>query len=180
VTAPRRAALALALVAAGACGPAPREAAPAPVAVDAPPAPAPARVQVPTPDASTTVAPTDEELVGEAPEANPTSETVTIKLVAEASRKARVSWGRKDLGFAPLEIQRPRGSGPLDLLVVAPGALPLHTRVFTDRDDKLALRLYPESDAPSLLGYRPPVETPSKTPSTTPTKGASPVKRKSR
>jgi hypothetical protein len=103
----------------------------------------------------------DEELVGEAPEANPTSDTVTIKLVVDPARKARVFWGRKDLGLAPLEVQRPRGSGPLDLIVVAPGALPLHTRVFTDRDDRLALRLYAESEAPNLLGYRPPEAAPT-------------------
>ena len=103
------------------------------------------------------------EKTQEAPEGNPTSETVTIKLVADPQRKARVSWGRKDLGFAPLEIERPRGSGPLDLVVVAPGALPLHTRVYTDRDDKLALRLYGEGEAPSLLGYHAPVENPTKT-----------------
>src|SRR5204862_4615302 len=89
-----------------------------------------------------------------------------IKLVADQARKARVFWGRKDLGLAPLEITRPRGSGPLDLIVVAPGALTLHTRVFTDRDDKLALRLYGQSDAPNLLGYRdeppaPPPPTPA-------------------
>jgi hypothetical protein len=77
-----------------------------------------------------------------------------------------VFWGRKDLGLAPLELTRPRGSGPLDLIVVAPGALTLHTRVFTDRDDKLALRLYSESEAPSMLGYRedqvPSVKEPAK------------------
>jgi hypothetical protein len=106
------------------------------------------------PPASATVAPPDDELVEEAPEANPKSETITIKLVAEASRKARVFWGRKDLGFAPLELQRPRGSGPMDLVVLAPGALPLHTRVYTDRDDKLTLRLFSEGEAPSMLGYR--------------------------
>jgi hypothetical protein len=98
--------------------------------------------------------PADEALVAETPEANPTSETVTIKLVADPQRKARVFWGRKDLGLAPLELQRPRGSGPLDLIVVTPGMLTLHTRVFTDRDDKLALHLYGESDGPTILGYR--------------------------
>jgi hypothetical protein len=82
-------------------------------------------------------------------------DTVTIKLTADARRQARVSWGRKDLGTAPLEIVRPRGSGPLDLLVVAPGCLPLHTRVFTDRDDTLALRLYTEREAAGLPGYSP-------------------------
>jgi hypothetical protein len=69
-----------------------------------------------------------------------------------------VLWGRKDLGLAPLEITRPRGSGPLDLVVVAPGYLPLHVRAFTDRDDKIAPRLYAESEAPSLLGYHPSAE----------------------
>jgi hypothetical protein len=78
---------------------------------------------------------------------------VTIKLSVDAHWKAHVFWGRKDLGVAPLQIERPRGSGPLDLVIVAEGALPLHTRVFTDRDNSLAVRLYAESEAPGLLGY---------------------------
>jgi hypothetical protein len=145
-----RALLVPCLLAAAACTRA-SHTSPAPAA--APPVVA-ARAAEPAPAASTTVAPSDDELVEEAPEANPKSETITIKLVAEASRKARVFWGRKDLGLAPLELQRPRGSGPMDLLVIAPGALPLHTRVYTDRDDKLTLRLFSEGEAPSMLGYR--------------------------
>ena len=78
---------------------------------------------------------------------------VTLKLLADANRKAHVFWGRKDLGLAPLEIRRPRGSGPLDLLVVAPGFLPLHTRVFTDHDETLSVRLYDEEAAGGLLGH---------------------------
>lgn len=88
------------------------------------------------------------------PEPAPAStETVTIKLIADARRQARVTWGRKDLGIAPLEIVRPRGSAPLDLLIVAPGYLPLRTRVFTDRNDVLALRLYTEREASVLPGF---------------------------
>jgi hypothetical protein len=88
------------------------------------------------------------------PEPAPASaKTVTIKLIADARRQARVTWGRKDLGMAPLEIVRPRGSAPLDLLIVAPGCLPLHTRVFTDRNDTLALRLYTEREAAVLPGF---------------------------
>jgi len=145
-----------------------REAAVAPIP-EARPAPAPVTAPTPAPagaPAAPTVAPPDDELVEEPPENDPTSETVTIKLVADPQRKARVAWGRKDLGLAPLELQRPRGSGPLDLVVTAPGALPLHTRVYTDRDDKLSLRLYAEGEAPSLLGYHAPVENPTKTSST--------------
>jgi hypothetical protein len=83
-------------------------------------------------------------------------ETVTIKLLADVHREAHVFWGRKDLGVAPLELKRPRGSGPVDLLVVAPGALPVHTRVFTDRDESLPLRFYSPKEAAGLLGGRPP------------------------
>jgi hypothetical protein len=78
---------------------------------------------------------------------------VTLKLIADANRKAHVFWGRKDLGVAPLEIHRPRGSGPLDLLFLAPGFLPLHTRAFTDHDETLSVRLYDEETASGLLGH---------------------------
>ena len=78
---------------------------------------------------------------------------VTLKLVADANRKAHVFWGRKDLGVAPLQIRRPRGSGPLDLVFVAPGFLPLHTRAFTDHDETLSVRLYDEAAARGLLGH---------------------------
>lgn len=118
------------------------------------PRPVPAPAEAPTIVAAPDARGEEEPLIGEAPESNPTSETVTIKLVADPNRKARVFWGRKDLGLAPLELTRPRGSGPMDLVVVTPGAMTLHTRVFTDRDDKLALRLYAESEAPAMLGYR--------------------------
>jgi hypothetical protein len=126
----------------GSPGPASRGAEPSRAGNPAAPA-APAAAELPLPD--------------EAPE--PAANTVaggpevTIKLLADASRKAHVFWGRKDLGLAPLEIRRPRGSGPLDLLVIAPGFLPLHTRAFTDRDDTLSLRLYDEAAAGGLLGH---------------------------
>ena len=123
------------------------------------PGPAPA---APAPAAATSSAPaasvaSDLALPDEAPEpmapTAPGGPEVTIKLLVDANRKAHVFWGRKDLGLAPLEIRRPRGSGPLDLLVIAPGFLPLHTRAFTDRDDTLSLRLYDEEAARGLLGH---------------------------
>jgi hypothetical protein len=153
-----RASLALALGSLVACGRAPSGAAPAAPPHADEPSPLLAAPASP-PRAPASAAPAEDDLVGEAPENNPASETVTIKLVADPARKARVFWGRKDLGLAPLELTRPRHSGPLDLVVIAPGALTLHTRVFTDRDDKLALRLYAESEAPALLGYHPPDPT---------------------
>jgi hypothetical protein len=96
-----------------------------------------------------------DSLLGEERERDPRSDTVKIKVIVDARRQAHVTWGRKDFGLAPLEIERPRNSGPLDLIVVAPGYLPLHARALTDRDDVLSLRLYSAAEAPQLLGYRP-------------------------
>jgi hypothetical protein len=96
--------------------------------------------------------------------------TVKIKLLADARRQAHVLWGRKDLGVAPLELVRPRGSAPMDLTIQAADCLPLHVRVFTDRDDTLSLRLYTERDASGLPGYSPTTSTTSTTSTTT--KGA--------
>jgi hypothetical protein len=139
--------LALACSSSGRGGAAP---AVAPAAILDGPPDGPAVAAVPLPD-DLEAAPAVDDRSGGRPDAG----TVTIKLLADARRQAHVTWGRKDLGVAPLEIVRPRGSGPLDLTVQAPGFLPLHTRVFTDRDDTLSLRLYTERDGIALPGYSP-------------------------
>jgi hypothetical protein len=132
----------LALTVAG-CGPASRPA--------EAPGSAPARAS--GSPSSTRLVPIDDDDREPATPAAGTRDRVTIKISVDAHWKAHVFWGRKDFGIAPLEIVRPRGSGPLDLLITADGALPLHTRVFTDRDSALPVRLYAEADAPGLLGY---------------------------
>jgi hypothetical protein len=86
-------------------------------------------------------------------------DAVTIKLTVDPPKVAHVFWGVRDLGLAPLEIQRPRGSGPLDLVLRAPGYLVHHTRVFTDRNDRLSIHLAPESDGARYSGYHPPERT---------------------
>jgi hypothetical protein len=130
-----------------------------PPAAPAPPLPAPSSASPAAPETAVASV-SDEELVAEERERDPRSETVTIKVIVDSRRKAHVFWGRKDLGEAPLEVQRPRNSGPLDLTVVAAGFLPLHTRAFTDRDDKLILRLFSAEEAPQMLGYTPPSSVP--------------------
>jgi hypothetical protein len=126
-------------------------------AAPAPPAPVaapPAAPDGPPPTTSTDPLPEPEPPVEAArPDAAP--EMVTIKLLADQRAQAHVFWGRKELGVAPLEVTRPRGSGPLDLLVLAEGYLPLHTRAFTDRNETLALRLVPTTSASGLPGYSP-------------------------
>jgi hypothetical protein len=95
--------------------------------------------------------------VQEEREADPRSEKVKISITAEPVR-AKVFWGIKCLGTAPLELERPRQSGPMDLVLEAPGFLRYHTRVFTDRDDKLAVHMVPAGAGARVLGYRAPEE----------------------
>lgn len=94
----------------------------------------------------------------EPPERDPAAPQVRLKLTV-IPVDAEVAWGRKKLGVAgrkPLELLRPRQSGPLDLVIQAPGFLPFHTRMHTDRDDTLVVRLVRPGEARSLLGWRPP------------------------
>jgi hypothetical protein len=69
-----------------------------------------------------------------------------VKLVLQITPvSADVFWGGKRIGVSkagePLILTRPRSSGPLDLTIRAPGFLPYHTRLYTDRDDKLNIGL---------------------------------------
>jgi hypothetical protein len=123
---------------------------------------APAAATAPAPPAEAPEGP----LEAEEPEANPTSEKVKIKLVAWPV-DAEVFWGAKKIGVAgknPLELERPRASGPVDLVARAQGYLPFHTRVFTDRDEKLTIRLVRIEDAAGLLGYKRPAGVPPASP----------------
>ena len=105
----------------------------------------------------------EDELKTEEREANPYSETVTLKLSVTPQVKALVTWGAKQMarlspGSMDAEISRPRGSGPLDLEIKAEGYMPYHTRLYADRSDKVSVRLYRVEEAPGLLGYKRPVE----------------------
>jgi hypothetical protein len=84
---------------------------------------------------------------------------VTIHVLVEPPQRAHVIWGAKDYGLGPLDIRRPRGSGPLDLLIRAPGYLTLHTRAFTERNSTLSVRLVPEAEAARFPGYQAPAPT---------------------
>ena len=101
----------------------------------------------------------EDDLQSEEREANPTSETVTLTLSISPPVKAVVTWGSKQLArIAPdkptVELQRPRSTGPLDLDIRADGFLPHHTRLYSDRNDRVNVRLVRPADAAGLLGYR--------------------------
>lgn len=86
------------------------------------------------------------------------SPTVKIIFITVPMKKAFVSWGKKRLGMiaphAPLIIERPRDSGPLDVVVRADGYIPVQTRAYTFGDSKVAVKLTPPDQKNTLLGYR--------------------------
>jgi hypothetical protein len=91
--------------------------------------------------------------------------TVRIQLQTVPPEKATVMWGRKELGLVrgprkPLIIDRPRDSGPLDLVIRADGYVPVHTRAYTFTDSKLAIKLTKLADRKTLFGYREEVAIP--------------------
>ena len=77
--------------------------------------------------------------------------------------KAEVWWGKKKLGLVngvrrppikPLIIERPRDSGPLDLLIKAEEYLTVNTRAYTFNDYKLNVKLTLLVEKHTLLGFR--------------------------
>ncbi len=82
---------------------------------------------------------------------------ILIQTVPAVDRTV-VSWGGKLLGVLrqrkPLIVERPRDSGPLDIVLRAQGYVPVHTRAYTFTDGKLYVRLTPVGEKKSLFGYR--------------------------
>ena len=82
-----------------------------------------------------------------------------ITIITVPSQKGvQVLWGKKRLGVVaphqPLILQRPRDSGPLDLIIKCEGFVPVQTRAYTFADTKLAVKLTPVDQKNTLLGYR--------------------------
>jgi hypothetical protein len=87
------------------------------------------------------------------------SPNVKITIITVPSQKGvQVLWGKKRLGVVaphqPLILQRPRDSGPLDLLIKCDGFVTVQTRAYTFADTKLAVKLTPVDQKNTLLGYR--------------------------
>jgi hypothetical protein len=101
-----------------------------------------------------------------APAAAPIATTVKITIISVPTQKrVFVFWGKKRLGMIaphqPLILQRPRDSGPLDLIIQCEGYVPVQTRAYTFGDSKLAVKLTPVDQKNTLLGYREEVPPPA-------------------
>jgi hypothetical protein len=127
----------------------------APPVPGAPPAAPPA---APAPPAPTGPVP-DAGAGGDAPAAD----IVKITLQTIPPVKAEVWWGKKRLGIIngarrppikPLIIERPRDSGPIDILVKADTFLPVNTRAYTFNDNKVNVKLTLITEKHTLLGFK--------------------------
>ena len=68
--------------------------------------------------------------------------------------KATVFWGKKKLGDTPVTLERPRDSGPVDLVVRGEGFFPVHTRAYTFRNDVVYVKLTKLEDRMTLFGAK--------------------------
>jgi hypothetical protein len=125
-------------------------AAPAPAAVVPPPAAVPIRGSAATSfDAG----------VAPATELRPTAR---ITFATIPSTHATVIWGKRTLGLIdpkqPLVVERPRDSGPLDVIIRAPGYMPVQTRAQTFGDSRVTVKLTTPAQKNTLVGYREPID----------------------
>jgi hypothetical protein len=113
--------------------------------------------------------------------ASPGAPAATVKvtiLTVPQAKKVTVLWGKKRLGIIesrkPLILQRPRDSGPMDLILQSEGYIPVQTRAFTFADYKLSVKLTPIDQKKTLLGYRQEVPPPDAGASQSPDAGVPP------
>jgi hypothetical protein len=99
----------------------------------------------------------------------PLRDTVRISVQTIPSVRAEVRWGGKRLGIInpkwrkdgnnrgkiqPFILERPRDSGPIDIVVTAKDYIPVHTRAYTFSDGKLHVKLTEVEAKNTLFGYR--------------------------
>jgi hypothetical protein len=82
--------------------------------------------------------------------------TLSIRTINAANVKvpAKVLWGRRLIGETPLSVQWPADSGPVDIVVQAPGHVPVHTRLYTFADDKVVVKMVDDEGKKTLFGYK--------------------------
>jgi hypothetical protein len=126
-----------------------------PAAPAAPAAPAPV-AQPPAAPAAGAAAPA----VPPKPPQDPLRARITFSTIPPTN--AKVVWGKQTLGMItskqPLTVIRPRDTGPLDVMVYAPGYLPVQTRAHTFEDTQIIVKLTTPENQSTLWGYRAPLD----------------------
>ena len=82
--------------------------------------------------------------------------TLSVRTVNAAGAKvaAKVMWGRRLIGETPLNVQWPADSGPVDIVVSAPGHVPVHTRLYTFGNEKVVVKMVDDEGKKTLFGYK--------------------------
>ena len=78
----------------------------------------------------------------------------TVTLSVKSHPATTVHWGRRLLGKTPLTFKFPKDGGPVDVVLTAPGYVPVHTRLFSFGDDSVSARMTPVSEKKTLFGYK--------------------------
>ena len=106
-------------------------------------------------------APAPAAAAGAGADAGTLAPTVKVVFRTFPPRRALVMWGSKRLGFidrgAPLVVERPRDSGPLDVVIRADRYLPVHTRAYTFNDSAIDVRITPIEKKDTIYGYKEPL-----------------------
>ena len=91
----------------------------------------------------------------------PLSPTVKVVFKTFPPRRATVMWGGQRLGVIErgqsLVVERPRDSGPLDVIIRSPGYLPVHARAYTFDNALVDVRITPVDKKDTIYGYREPL-----------------------
>jgi hypothetical protein len=91
----------------------------------------------------------------------PLSPNVKLTFKTYPQRRASVMWGAKRLGFTdrgkPLVVERPRDSGPLDVVIRSQGYITVHARAYTFNDSTVEVKITPVEKKDTLYGYQQPL-----------------------
>ncbi|HEX9105259.1 MAG TPA: hypothetical protein VF997_23775 [Polyangia bacterium] len=101
------------------------------------------------------VAPTTQPAIGAPPKPLPPKIKIIVRAKGpDKGDKVFVFWGRKKLGETPVTLERPRDSGPVDLVVRSEGFFPVHTRAYTFRNEVVYVKLTKLDDRMTLFGAK--------------------------
>ena len=117
------------------------------------------------------VAPTT-EVSGKAVKPLPPKIKIIVHSRGPDKGTAFVFWGKKKLGETPVTLERPRDSGPVDLVVRSEGWFPVHTRAYTFRNDVIYVKMTKLDDRKTIYGAKQDAEPP---PGSTPDGGVPPL-----
>lgn len=113
------------------------------------------------PGASPTALPAASAAVRGVDAGKPLSPNVKVTFRTFPGRRASVVWGGKRLGFIdrnkPLVVERPRDSGPLDVVIRSPGFVAVHVRAYTFDDNTVDVKITPNDKKDTIYGFKAPL-----------------------